>query len=80
MESPSSSCWETCSKTKLQICYICAGPLGLALDNFLVGGSVSESAKMSRLVDSSGLHLEFLTLLGTTILSPAFPKDFHSSN
>ena len=40
----------------------------------MVGGSVSESAKMSRLVDSSGLHLEFLTPLGTTILSPTFPQ------
>ena len=41
-DSPYSSCWGTHMKTKLLICYICAGGLGPACVRSFVGDSVSK--------------------------------------
>ena len=56
-------------KTKLIICYICVG-WGLGLVCSLVGGSVSGNPQGSELVDSVGLLVEPLSLLGSSILPP----------
>jgi hypothetical protein len=47
-------------KTKLLICYTCAGGLGSASVSFLVGDSVSGSPQGSSLVDSVGFLVESL--------------------
>lgn len=57
----------------LLICYICAVALGPAHTHSLVGDSVSVSPQGSRLVDSVGLPVEFLSPLGPAIL----PQLFH---
>jgi hypothetical protein len=52
-------------KTKLHICYLCVGrPRSSPCVCSLVGGLVSESPQRSRLVDSIGLPVEFLSLRG----------------
>jgi hypothetical protein len=48
-------------KTKLLICYICAGGLGSAHAYSLLGDSVSKSTHGSRLVDSIVLPLYSLS-------------------
>jgi hypothetical protein len=50
-------------KTKVHIFYICVRGLDPAPVCFLVGGSVSKSPQRSRLVDSVGLPVEFLSNL-----------------
>jgi hypothetical protein len=57
-------------KTKLHICYICAVGLRPASIYSLVGSLVSVSPQESRLVDSVGLPVEFLSPPGPTIFSP----------
>jgi len=51
----------------------CGGSLGLAHVCSLVGGSVSERPQGSRLVDSVGLPVPFLSPLGPSILPPTLP-------
>jgi len=55
-------------KTKLHICYL--GPVHA---HSLVGGSVSESRRWSRLVDSVGLFVESLLFSGPSVLPPTLP-------
>jgi hypothetical protein len=61
-------------KTELYICYICAGGVGLACVS-LVGGSISESPQVSRLVESIGLPVEFLS----TLSPQSFPQFFYKT-
>jgi hypothetical protein len=72
---PHSSCWETHMKTKLHICYVCAGGLNPVHACSLVGGSVSGSPQGSRVKwfcwSSSGV----LILLGPSIFPPTLPQD-----
>ena len=49
------------------------GGLGSAHVCSLVGGSDSESLRVSRLVDSVDPPVEFLSTLGPTILPPILP-------
>jgi hypothetical protein len=63
-------------ETELHICYICARGLLLVCLCSLVDGSVSESSQRSRLVDSVGLPVEFLSPSGLSI----FPQLFHKSS
>lgn len=57
-------------KTKLYICYICAGVLGPVGAYSLGGGSVSGSSQWSRLVDIVGLPVESMSTSCSSILSP----------
>jgi hypothetical protein len=57
-----SSPWPV--ETELHICYICDRNLGLASVCSLLGCSISESLQESRLFDSVGLPMEFLSLQG----------------
>ena len=49
--------------------------LSLAHMYSLVGGSVFESSQGSRLVDSVGLPVEFLSHSGLSVLPPTLPKE-----
>jgi hypothetical protein len=58
-------------KTKLHICYMCVGGLDSDHACSLVGGSVSGSPPGSRLVDSVGHPMKFISPLGApNSLSP----------
>jgi hypothetical protein len=59
-------------ETELHVCYICAGGLGPVCACSLIGDSVSENSQESRLLDSVGLPVEFLSPLGPAIL-PSTP-------
>jgi hypothetical protein len=61
-------------KTKLHICYICVGRPKTNPVCSLVGGSVSESPQWSRLVDSVGLPVEFLSPSGSPVFPVRVPK------
>jgi len=69
-DSPLSSCWGTHMETELHICYICAGGFSPAVVLCSVGGSVSESSQGSRLANSVGLTVEFLSSSGLWTLVP----------
>ena len=60
-DSPLPVVGVTHMETVLHICYICARGLGPAHVYSLIGGSVYESSQGSRLVDSVGLPMEFLS-------------------
>ena len=60
-------------KTKLHICYKCIGGLGPAPACSLVGGSVSLSSHVFRLVDTIGLLVVSLTPPAPSLLSPTLP-------
>ena len=65
-------------KTKLHICYICAGILVQPLYAlWLVGQSLGSQG--SRLVDSVGLLVESLSPLASSVLPSTLPQDFLSS-
>jgi hypothetical protein len=57
-------------KTKLHICYVCMGVVGLGPVHVwsLVGGLVSGSRQESRLVESVSLPVESLSFSGPAIL------------
>jgi hypothetical protein len=75
---PCSSCYRTYMKTNLHICYLYIGDI--AHVSSLVGGSVSVSPHVPRLVDSVGpvVYLTHLvrSILPTTLLqdSPSFAQ------
>jgi hypothetical protein len=69
-DSPYSSCWETCMKTKLHICYICVGGLGPAHVCSLVAGSVSGEPPRVHVSCPVGLPVEFRFLSGSSFLPP----------
>lgn len=60
-------------KTKLVFSYICAGSLGPAHALFLVGDSVLGDHQGSRLFDSVGLPVEYLSSSGPSIVLSTFP-------
>jgi hypothetical protein len=78
-DSPSFSCWGICMKTKLYICINVRVGLGSDHVCSLVGGSVSGSPQGSRLCDSVGLPVEFLSPLGSSVLPATLPQDFLNS-
>ena len=61
--SPCSSCSGTCMRSKLLICYICAGGLGPICAHSVVGDSVSGSPQVSRLFNSVDLPVESISCL-----------------
>jgi hypothetical protein len=63
----SSSCWGIHMETDVACLYICAEAITSFYLCSLVGGSVSESSQRSRLVDSVGPPMGFLSLSGPTI-------------
>ena len=66
--------------TQLRICCIYVGGLIPAHVYSLVGGLASEKSLRSRLVDSVGPPVEFLSLAGPSILPPTLHKSpLHSS-
>lgn len=75
----SPTCWETCIKIKLCICYLCGAGQSLAHVCCLVGVSVSESPQWSMFVDSVGLRVEILSTLGSLILPQTLQQDIPSS-
>jgi hypothetical protein len=72
-DSPCSSIFGIHMKTDLHICYICVGGLGPDCISCLVRGSVSESPQGTKLVESIGLPVEFLTTSGPPILPETLP-------
>jgi hypothetical protein len=66
-------------KIKLHFFYICTGDLGPAHACSLVDGSVSGRPKGSRLVDSVGLSVDFLSSSSSSFFSLTLPKDFWNS-
>jgi hypothetical protein len=78
-DSPCSCCYVFHMKTKLHICYICVGGLGLSHECFLVGGSIYVNPYVSRLVDSIGYPMVPLTSLAHSIFLHPLPQDSLSS-
>jgi hypothetical protein len=66
-------------KTKLHICYICIGDLGLAFVCSMLGGSLTANVQSSMLVDTIGLLVESLSPPGSSTLLSALPQDSLSS-
>ena len=65
-------------KTKLHICYLHVGGLGLAHTCSLIGGLVSVSPLGPRLVDSVDFFVVFLTPLTPSILLPTLLQNSRS--